>query len=153
MAKMFGGGTAGRKIAQYILAVRRGNLDADLDLLPTDKYEIEERAEKETESGQDQPARRSRCGEGGSNPAQKEQTVQTAAKTKPDTVVNPLEENEIEGGNGEESSQDQSKSVKVGQTDPAPISPIRPTGPASPTRPTSPSENSEARGLQRVIVI
>jgi hypothetical protein len=101
MAKMFGGGTAGRKIAQYIQAVRRGNLDADLDLLPTDNYGIEEAAEKEAE-----PVK----------PAQKEQTVQTAAKTKPDTVANPLEESEMEGEEEPESSQAQSNPVKVNQT-------------------------------------
>ena len=35
--------------------------------------------------------------------------VQRATKTKPDNVAKPLEENEIEGGKGPESSQDQSK--------------------------------------------
>jgi hypothetical protein len=38
LARIFGGGMAGRKIAEYIMAVRSGNLDADLDLLPTDDF-------------------------------------------------------------------------------------------------------------------
>ena len=80
LAKMFGGGAAGRKIAQYILAIQRGNLDADFDLLPTDKYEIEEAAEKEAE-----PVK----------PTREEQTVQPATETKPDTVAKPLEEKEM----------------------------------------------------------
>ncbi len=133
MARMFGGGAAGRKIAQYILAVRRGNLDADFDLLPTDKYEMEEAAEKR--------AKRVK-------PTQKRRTVQRPMKTQPDKVAKPLEENEIDDARDEESSQDESNPVKVNQTDPAPISPIRPTGPTSPTRPTSPSENSEAGEFQ-----
>jgi hypothetical protein len=82
LAKMFGGGVAGRKIAQYILAIQRGNLDADFDLLPTDKYEIEEAAEKEAE-----PVK----------PTREEQTVQPSGKSEPDTVAKPLEENEMEG--------------------------------------------------------
>ncbi len=101
MAKMFGGGAAGRKIAQYILAIQRGNLDADFDLLPTDKYEIEEAAEKKAK-----PVK----------PARKPRTAQPATKIKPDNAAKPLQESEIEGGNEEKSSQDQSKSVKVGQT-------------------------------------
>jgi hypothetical protein len=138
MAKMFGGGTAGRKIAEYILAVRRGNLDADLDLLPTDKCEIEEAAEKKAESAQDQPARRSRCGEGGSNPARKRRTVQRPTNTKPDNMAKPLQESEMglprrspkslpgEGG---------SNPVKVNQTDLATISPFPPIVPINPISP------------------
>ncbi len=138
MARMFGGGTAGRKIAQYILAVRRGNLDADFDLLPTDKYEHEEVAEKKAK-----PVK----------PTRKERTVKQARKTKPDNVAKPLEKSEIESGKEQESSQDQSNPVKVNQTDLAPISP---TGPASPIRPPRPplpippEEDSEARELQKV---
>jgi hypothetical protein len=125
MAKMFGGGPAGRKIAQYILAIQRGNLDADLDLLPTDKYEIEEAAEKEAE-----PVK----------PAPEEQTVQPATETRPDSMTKPLEENEMEGAKDEKTSPDKSKPVKVGQTDLAPISPTCPT---CPTPPISPPEASK----------
>jgi len=131
LAKTFGGGKAGRKIAEYILAVRRGNLDADLDLLPTDKYEIEEAAEKKAKTVK---------------PTRKRQTVQRAGKTKTDNMANPLKENEIDGGKGEESSQAQSNPVKVNQTDLASISPIPPIAPISPI---SPPENSDIRGLQQ----
>jgi hypothetical protein len=130
LAKMFGGGTAGRKIAQYILAVQRGNLDADLDLLPTDKYEIEEAAEKRAK-----PVK----------PTQKEQPVQHARKTKPDNTAKPLEQNKMEGAEEPESSQAQSNSVKVNQSDLAPISPI---GPISPI---SPQADSEARELLQAV--
>ena len=102
MVKMFGGGAVGRKIAQYILAVRRGNLDADLDLLPTDKYGHEEAAEKKAK-----PVK----------PTRKERPVKHAKKTKPDNVAKPLEDNEIDCGKEEESSQVQSNPVKVNQTD------------------------------------
>ncbi|MGD0815836.1 MAG: hypothetical protein ABSA83_19765 [Verrucomicrobiota bacterium] len=39
LAPAYGGGKLGRKIAAYILAVQRGNLDAKLDILPTDTRE------------------------------------------------------------------------------------------------------------------
>jgi hypothetical protein len=105
LAKMFGGGTAGRKIAEYILAVRRGNLNAGLDLLPTDNFGVEKAAEKKAK-----PVK----------PAQKRRTVQPAGKTQPDNMANPLEEKEMEDEKEEDSSEDQSKSVKVNQTDLAP---------------------------------
>jgi hypothetical protein len=116
LAKMFGGGTAGRKIAEFIQAVRRGNLDADLDLLPTDKNEMEEKAEKKAE-----PVK----------PARKRRTVKETGKTKPDNVSKPLQESEMEGEEEPESSQAQSNSVKVNQTDLASISPIGPISPIS----------------------
>jgi hypothetical protein len=105
MAKMFGGGTMGTKIAEYIMAVQRGKLDAQLDLLPTDKYENEEPAVKEAESVKPTP----KC-----------RTAQRARKTEPDNAAKPLQENEIAGAKEGEFSQDQSKSVKVNQTDLAP---------------------------------
>jgi hypothetical protein len=42
MAKVYGGGTKGQKIAEFIMAIQRGELDADLDVLPSDKFEDEE---------------------------------------------------------------------------------------------------------------
>jgi len=123
LAKMFGGGAVGRKIAEYIQAVRRGNLDADLDLLPTDNYGIEEAAEKKAK-----PVK----------PSRKRRTVQRATKTNSVNVDKPLQESEMEGGKEEDSSQAQSNPVKVNQTDLAPISPTRPPCPTGLTRPTSP---------------
>jgi hypothetical protein len=102
LAKMFGGGAAGRKIAEYVLAVQRGNLDADFDLLPTDKYDIEEAAAKEPESVK---------------PAREEQTVQPATKTNPDDAAKPLQESEIGLPRRSRCGEGGSKSVKVGQTD------------------------------------
>ncbi len=139
MARMFGGGTAGRKIAQYILAVRRGNLDADFDLLPTDKYEHEEVAEKKAK-----PVK----------PTRKEQPVKRTRKTKPDNTAKPLEQNKMEGVEAAESSQDGSKSVKVGQTDLMQADgsgSIGPIGPIPPISPISPQEDSEARELQQTV--
>jgi hypothetical protein len=153
MAKMFGGGTAGRKIAEYILAIQRGNLDADLDLLPTDNYGVEKAAKKEGK-----PVK----------PARKQRTVKQAGKTKPDNVDKPLEEKEMEGGKEEPSSPDQSKSVKVNQSDLAQPSDEglrlgneeakerleEDSGPISPTclpHPISLQDDSEARELQRMM--
>ncbi len=152
MAKMFGGGTAGRKIAQYILAIQRGNLDADFDLLPTDKYEMEEAAEKKAK-----PVK----------PTRKRRTVKQARKTNPRRVAKPLQEKEMECTKETDSSPDQSKSVKVNQTDLASahndglgaepgageskkspedasslLCPTRQTNPASPTSPIPPEEDS-----------
>jgi hypothetical protein len=135
LAKIFGDGAAGRKIAQYILAIERGDLDADFDLLPTDKCESEEAAEKR--------AKRVK-------PTRQRRTVQRARKTKPDNAANPLQEKEIENEKVEHSSPAESESVKVSQTDLAPSSPtdLMPlTGPTSPTRPTPPEEHSEPREL------
>jgi hypothetical protein len=130
LAKLFGGGAAGRKIAQYILAIQRGNLDADFDLLPTDKYEIEEAAEKKAK-----PVK----------PPRKQRTAPRPRKTKQDAVAKPLEDNEIDGAKEEKSSQAESESVKVSQTDLVPISPIPPIAPIPPR------EDSEARELQQVM--
>jgi hypothetical protein len=119
MAKLFGGGTAGRKIAQYILAVQNDNLDAEFDVLPTDKFEHEEPAPQEAE-----PVK----------PTQKRQNVKQAGKSRPDNAAKPLEESEMEGENDGKSSQAGSNPVKVNQTDLAPISPIPPMLPISPIR-------------------
>jgi hypothetical protein len=120
LSKMFGGGTAGRKIAKYIQAVRRGDLEAELDLLPTDKLEFEEAAEKRAERVK---------------ATQNQRSSHRAAKTQPENVSKPLEDNEIAGANEQESSQAQSNPVKVNQTDLAPISPIPPLAPISPIPP------------------
>ena len=42
MAQAYGGGTKGQKIAQFIMAIQRGEMDAELDVLPTDKFENQE---------------------------------------------------------------------------------------------------------------
>jgi hypothetical protein len=151
MTKMFGGGTAGRKIAKYIQAIRRGNLDANFDLLPTDKYEFEEKAEKKAKPVQ---------------PARKRRTAQPATKIKPVKTDKPLQENEIGLPRRSRCGEGGSNSVKVNQTDLSPASsfpnpnpnpnlptpedgsgPQSPTRPICPPRPTSPAESSDAREL------
>jgi hypothetical protein len=139
MARMFGGGAAGRKIAKFILAVQ--NDRPTEDLLPTDKFADEEPSPEEAESVK---------------PAQKEQTVQRATKINPDNADKPLEENEMDGtkplGQPARCSrfgEGGSKSVKVNQTDLAPISPTRLTplkenlGPLRPMDPIGPISREE----------
>ena len=94
MAKVFGGGTAGGKIAEYIMAVQNDKFDAELDILPTDKFE-----EPEPEPGQ-----------GESSPVKPVQ----AGETDLEKEDKPLKGNEMDGATEEQSSQDQSESVKVG---------------------------------------
>jgi hypothetical protein len=127
LAQLFGGGEAGRKIAQFILAVKNDR-EPESDLLPTDKFAHEEASPEEAESVK---------------PPRKRRTVKPAGKTKPKKAANPLEENEMECEKKEESSQDQSKSIKVNQSDLSPISPILPISPISP------EDHPEAGALQR----
>jgi hypothetical protein len=101
MSKLFGGGEAGRKIAEYVLAVRSGRVDVEFEALPTDKFEHEERAAKEAESVK---------------PTRKQRTVKGARSTKSPKPAKSLEENEIEVESKAESSPAQSESVKPGQT-------------------------------------
>jgi hypothetical protein len=116
LAQLFGGGEAGRKIAQFILAVKNDR-DPESDLLPTDKFAHEEPSPEEAE-----PVK----------PPRKRRTVKQAGKTRPQKSANALEENEMECETKEESSQDQSQLIKVNQSDLAPISPIPPISPISP---------------------
>jgi hypothetical protein len=127
LSQLFGGGEAGRKIAQFILAVKNDR-EPESDLLPTDKFAHEKPSPEEANSVK---------------PPRKRRTVKQAGKTRPQKAANPLEENEMECEKKEESSQAQSKSIKVNQSDLASISPTCPTGPTSPTRPTRPTELAE----------
>ncbi len=101
MAKTFGGGTLGLKMAKMIMAIQRGNLDADVEFFPNDT--IGEKEPAATEAAAVKPAR-------------EERTVQQAGKTSAEKAAKPLNENEIAGAQEAQSSQDQSKPVKVGQT-------------------------------------
>jgi len=49
MSKMFGGDERGRKLADYVLAVRRGNLDAKLDLPPADTSTAPEKKNRQNQ--------------------------------------------------------------------------------------------------------
>jgi hypothetical protein len=132
MAALFGGGTAGRKIAEYILAVRSGRLDAELDVLSTDQFNKPE------------PVK----------PVRKRRTAKRARKTKSANMDKPLQKKEMDNENEEESIEDSSESVKPNQTDLAPaddsptpedhpktknlqISPISPISPMSLMSPNS----------------
>jgi len=122
VAKVFGGGELGRKLAKYIVAVENGELDAKLE--PAD--EDLKKAKRPVKAG---------------------------SKTKAKKADNTLMVNDLEGEKEAKISQDQSKSVKVNQTDLAIISPtrpIRPTGPTSPTSPTPTEEKSDATELRPV---
>jgi hypothetical protein len=110
LAESFGGGEIGRKIAKYILAVRKDNLD-NLDNLQTKLADLDDELDKaQPKPKESKPVK----------PAQKRRTVKRLRKTKPETVPNPLPQSDIEAEAMEESSQVESKSVKVGQTDLAP---------------------------------
>jgi hypothetical protein len=111
--KLFGGGARGEKLAKYFMSVQFGDLDADLDILPTDTFGD---GDAPTKSRKNQPARRSRSGEGGSNPARKERTAKRARKTSAKRADKPLEENVIDEADEAEYSQAESGSVKVNQT-------------------------------------
>ena len=101
LAKLFGGGTAGQKIAEYILAVKRGNVEADLDILPTDTYGNGKTFEKEAEPVKSMPKKRTRA-----------QTRKAARNN----VSKPLEEGKI-AAHEAEPAQDDAKPVKVCNSD------------------------------------
>jgi hypothetical protein len=126
LSQIFGGGEAGRKIAQFILAVKNDR-EPESDLLPTDKFAHEKPSPEEANSVK---------------PPRKRRTVKQAGKTKPPKAANPLEESEISSPRRSPESfrgEGGSKSIKVNQSDVAPI---------SPTCPTSPPENSVAGEFQ-----
>jgi hypothetical protein len=125
LSQLFGGGEAGRKIAQFILAVKNDR-EPESDLLPTDKFAHEKPSPEEANSVK---------------PPRKRRTVKQAGKIRPPKAANPLEENEMECEKKEESSQAQSKSIKVNQSDLASISPTLPT---CPTRPVDLAEKDDA---------
>ena len=158
MAQMFGGGTAGRRIAKFILAVQ--NDRPAEGLLPTDKFAYEEPSPEEAKP---------------TKPTRKERPVKQAGKTRARKVSNSLNTNDI--GDKEESkiSPVQSKSVKVNQSNLAPaddgelgaesgtdeskkspengssfLCPSSPTSPTRPPRPPSPADDSGTRELKRV---
>jgi hypothetical protein len=94
--KLFGDGPAGEKLAKYFMSVQFGDLDADLDILPTDTFgEAEAKPVK---------------------PARKERTAKRARKTSTKNADKPLDDNEMNTEEEAESSPAESGSVKVGQT-------------------------------------
>jgi hypothetical protein len=126
MAKMFGGGVAGRKIAAYVLAVQRGNVFAKLDLSPAGH----------DEDVAPEPVK----------PARKRRTGKSTGKTKPHNADKPLETNEKKKKNESEARGYQSESVKVGQTDLAQVGDGQPR-PISPLSPISPKTNANSTEL------
>ena len=133
VAKDFGGGELGRKLARYIVAVEND--------VPGAKLEITDEDLKKAKQGRS----KLKC----VKPTRKEQTVQRARKTRARKVANPLEENEIGSPRRSRCGEGGSNPVKVNQTDLAPISPTCPTRPICPTCLTSPEEDSGAGDLQR----
>jgi hypothetical protein len=153
LAEMFGGGTIGRKIAKYILAVGNDR-PAELAILPTDKFEEPEPEPKEPESVK---------------PTRKERTVKRARRTRAKKVAKPLEESEISSPRRSRCGEGGLNPIKVNQTDlppadegglgaglgtneakeslkdgsglPSSVSPISLIGPTSPIRPIPPEDN------------
>jgi hypothetical protein len=105
LGKLFGGGTVGRKIAKYVMAVRRGDVEADLDLESDDTY-----------------------GDGGHfgepaeprKPTVKKQTAKKTRKVRPNNADKLVEENEMDVEKQPETSPEKAKPVKVCHTDPEP---------------------------------
>ena len=146
LAQLFGGGEAGRKIAQFILAVKNDR-DPESGLLPTDKFAHEEPSPEEAKSVK---------------PPRKRRTVKQARKTRPQKAANPLEENEISSPRRSRCGEGGSKSIKVNQSDLAqPNDEVKESleedsgsqSPTCPPRPTSPPEDSDAQELQRVTAL
>jgi hypothetical protein len=113
VAKIFGGGEVGRKLAKYVIALENDMPDATLEL--TD----EDFAKTKQNRSQSKSVKK----------AGKRRTAQRARKTRAGNGDKPLQEKEMEGEKEEESSPDQSSPVKPGQTDLTPISPIDPISP------------------------
>jgi hypothetical protein len=84
LSKMFGDGPIGRKLADYVLAVRRGNLDAKLDLEPADTLTAPEKKNRQkrrknvaAEVEAEEPA--SAAGPSASNPVKVSQSDESDA--------------------------------------------------------------------------
>jgi hypothetical protein len=141
-AKIFGGGTAGQKIAEFIWAVQNDRLP-ESELLPTDKFECEEQSAKQAKSRK---------------PTPKKQTVKQAGKTRVKKEANPLDTNDIATKERPKTNPPPANPVKVNQTSlpPAPdvepeaahstipeiveaeVSPKEASSPISPLSPISP---------------
>ena len=102
IAKIFGGGTVGRKIADYILAVRRGNLDADVDFEATDTFGDGRLFGEDRKSAQTD---------------RKEHTCRGSGKTSTRKAAKPLEAKEMDDTEGVNSGEAKAKPVKVCQSD------------------------------------
>ena len=93
LAKGFGGGDWGQAMAEYIVKVQSGLVDAKLE------FPGKEKTEKPVQ------------------PTTQRQTAKRAGKTRAEKADKPLEENEMEEEMEEETSQAQSSPVKPGKTD------------------------------------
>ena len=155
VAKVFGGGELGRKLAKYVVALENDVPDAKLEITEEDVEKSKRSREKSVK------------------PKRNRRTVQRARKTKPDNVDKPLKANDIEQKSESGISPDQSSPVKPGQTNLAPaneapaasfpnLNPNLPTPedhpetrdlqirPIPPIAPISPEEESDAREFQRL---
>jgi hypothetical protein len=125
LGKFFGGGTVGRKIAEYVLAVQRGEVEANLDLQPADTYGNEKRFREADEPRQ--PAAKRRAGKpitgclptaATCKPTLKRRPAKQSRKARPDNEDKPLEENEMTVEKQPEASGENAKPVTVCQSDP-----------------------------------
>jgi hypothetical protein len=97
LGKFFGGGTVGRKIAEYVQAIQRGEVEADLDLKPADTYGDGKRFVEA-----DEP-----CKSNVKKPTAKQTRI-----TKPKNVDKPLEGNEMDVSKQPEASEEKANPVK-----------------------------------------
>jgi hypothetical protein len=88
VAKIFGGGDLGRKIAKYVIAVENGRLDAKLGITEEDLQK-----------------------------SNKRRTTQKPMENMPETIDNPLEANEMDGKRDAQTRPSESNQVKANQTD------------------------------------
>ncbi|MGP8198388.1 MAG: hypothetical protein ACLQU4_02665 [Limisphaerales bacterium] len=124
LAYAYGGGKLGRKIAAYVLAVQRGNLDAKLDILPTDTCE-------EDPPGKPKPVK----------------AVEKAKRTTP-AKSKPLAHKKMAPAPKSQSSHPDSNELKANQSDFAqpeppvhavhPVHEVHPSVPVGPIRPVPP---------------
>jgi hypothetical protein len=113
VAKLFGGGELGRKLAKYVVALENDMPNAKLEITEEDLAK----------------AKRAREGSKRVKPAQKRRTAKRPRKSKPHNASNPLVENEMKVEPEAESSQAESNPVKPSQTDSPPMSPMSPLSP------------------------
>jgi hypothetical protein len=125
LATMFGGGKEGQKIAEYVLAIRRGQYDAELDITPTDKNKGQKPVAKKPKSVK---------------PTRNRRTAKKAIKNRAKKAVKPLKEKEMDSAKKEECGPEQSSQVKLGKTSLAPMSATE----VEPFVPSVPSPNVES---------
>jgi hypothetical protein len=130
LAKMYGGGQRGLKIAKYLLAVERGEFNAGINFLPTDRFDGEEELLKKLRSSarvnpppKPRPPHNpvgTRCCASVVKPSRKPRPAQDPVKPKPCPQSNPLPPNGIDAAPAEPPPRAESDPVQVIPTSPPP---------------------------------